>query len=274
MAGPYLLQLNHVSKSFGQVTALDDATLAVATGSIHVLLGEEGAGKTTVVRIAGGAHPVGSYKGTVLFEDKPIAFHGPADSIRAGIGVVLRKPAVFEQLTIAENIMLASWQLGRQRIINPRNTREEAQGLLDRWEIDLDAASPARGLTPVQQRLVMVARALSSAPRLVALDEPMYGIPDARGASRIIYTIRRLQQEHITCLYLARRLNEACQIGDWVTILRDGQVAGTWERAAFDEPGMAQAMQSLRAGDFKHFDDEEQHSEGLFGSFARWFRTG
>jgi ABC-type sugar transport system ATPase subunit len=274
MPGPYLLEVNHLSKSFAQFVALDDVSFAVCPGAIHVLLGEDGAGKTTVMRILGGAHPVGSYGGEVLLDGKPLAFRAPVDAIKAGIGVVLRRPAVFEQLTIGENVMLATWQRGGQRLINPRTTRDAAQALLDHWDIDLDAGEKAHHLSPVQQRLMMVARALSIESRLIALDEPLFGIPDAHGVSRILYIIRRMAQQGITCLYLARRLNEACQIGDRVTVLRDGTVAGAWDRISFDEPAMAQALISQRAGDFKRFDDEAVPDGGLFGTLQRWFRPG
>lgn len=272
MAAPYLLEFDHVSKSYNDVPALEDVSFGVAAGAIHVLLGEDGAGKTSLIRIAGGAHPAGTYTGEVRFAGQPIAFHSPGDAIKAGIGVVLRRPAVFDQLSIAENVMLARWQRGGSHLINPRTTRDDAQKLLLRWEIDLNAAVPARGMPPLEARLVMIARALSCEPRLVAMDEPLWGIAEARDVSKILHVIRRLAQEGITCLYLARRLNEALQIGDRVTILRDGTVAGAWDRMAFDEPAMAQAMTSRRPGDFKRYDDEEGHTSGVFGTFERWFR--
>ncbi len=274
MPAPYLLEFDHVTKTFPNVTALADVSLAVMPGAIHVLLGEDGAGKTTVMRIAGGAHPIGSYSGEVRFDGRPIAFRSPADAIKAGIGIVLRRSAVFDQLSVAENVMLSSWQRGGRRLVNPRATRDEAQALLDHWDIKLEAGAKGAGLTPLQQRLVMIARALSSQPRLVAMDEPFFGLTDAHGVSSIIYITRRLVQEGITCLCLVRRVNDALQIGDRVTILRDGTVAGTWERSDFDEPAMTRAMISQRPGDIRHFDDEEGAQGGIFAAFQRWFRAG
>jgi putative multiple sugar transport system ATP-binding protein len=275
---PDFLEIKHLTKTFHDLAALDDLSLQVARGSIHGVLGEEGAGKSTLLRMLSGTYPVGSYTGEILLEGRALSLHGPADAIHERIGVVQRKPSVFDRLSIAENISIVRWQTQHQILINQQAMRRETQALLERWEIDLDAGAPAGRLSTGQQRLVMIARALFINPRLIVLDEPLFGIAEAAAASRVLYMVRRLAAEGITCVYLARRPSDATQIADRVTVLRDGKAIRTWERADFDEGAMAQVMPSQRPGDIEHIDMDEQPSGGTFGTlqslFNRWMRPG
>jgi len=278
MTEPCLLELNHITRAYPQIVALDDLSLSVERGAIHGILGEDGAGKTTIMRIIGGVYPQSSFTGEIRFRDAVMEMRNAADAIRVGLTIVPRRLAVFEHLSIAENVMLARWQATRQLLISTRGTQVEAQAILDRWAIKLDASVQARGLNPGQQRLVLMARALAVEPQVIVLDEPLYGIGDVSGVSRILHTIRRLAEQRVTTLYLARRVAEVCQIADRVTVLRDGTNVGTWERETFDEAAMASAMVSRRPGDIKHIDDEEGPPSGPFGSlqhlFGNWFRPG
>ena len=279
MNQPCLLEIKHLTKSFPSINALDDLSLQILPGQIHGLLGEDGAGKTTLLRVLGGLHPANSYTGEILMEGQPIHFNSPSDALRQGLGIVTRRLSIFGRLSIGENIMIASWQHKHSFLVNMTATERQAQALLDRWEIDLDASAEAGRLPAAQQRLVMMARALAADPRLVALDEPLHNIGDGQGVSRILRLIRRLTEANITVLYLGRRPNETCQIADRLTVLRDGQAVGTWERMAFDEVALAQIMVSQRPGDMRHIDADEESGEGgalgsLQSAFQRWFRSG
>lgn len=267
MSGEYILEISHLTKSFPKVVALDDVSLQVRPGAIHAVLGEVGAGKTTLMRILGGFYPAGSYEGQILLDGRPLTPRSPGDALRAGVSMVPRRLGLFEHLSIAENIVVGSWQSSHKLLISRGSTEREAREVLARWEIHLDLDQRVSQLTAAQKRLVMIARALCVGPRVIILDEPLYNITIPHAIGQLLLLIRRLAERQITCLYLARRPADAFQIADRVTVLRDGAVVGTWERTDLDEAAIAAAMASQRYGDFDHVDDDDRpDTGGLLGS--------
>ena len=278
-----ILEVNHVSKTYPKtgIVALDDVTLAVRRGEIHGVVGEVGAGKTTLMKLLCGLLPVGSYQGEFLFEGTPLALHSTRDAIRLGIGAVPRRFSVFPRLSVAENIAVGGMQSEHRFFISSSATEREAQAVLDRWGLTLDLNARAGDLTPIQQRLLMIARALSANSKLVVLDEPCYGLKSPQAISQLFHMVRRLAERGITCLYMSRTPSDAFQIADRVTVLRDGMVVGLWERMAFDEAAVARAMASQRDGEPVNRDEDEDRDDGgggIIGSinsfFDRIFRPG
>jgi putative multiple sugar transport system ATP-binding protein len=278
-----ILEMNHVTKTYPKtgIAALDDVTLSVRRGAIHGVVGEVGAGKTTLMKLLCGLLPVGSYQGEFLFEGSPLALHSTRDAIRLGIGAVPRRFSVFPRLSVAENIAVGGMQAEHRFFISKGTTEQEARAVLDRWGLTLDLYAPAGDLTPIQQRLLMIARALSTDSKLIILDEPSYGLKSPQAISQLFHMVRRLAERGITCLYMARTPSDAFQIADRVTVLRDGMVAGQWERMAFDEAAVSQAMASQRDGEPVNRDEDEDKEDGaggIMGSlnsfFDRMFRPG
>lgn len=269
MSTPPLLELHHITKVFPNVAALDDLSLDIGAGEIHALLGELGAGKTTLLRILAGVHPDGSFEGEIMLEGKVLHLQNPADAIRAGISVVPRRLGLFEQLSVAENIVMGRWEQQNRFFIRGGEMQKQAQAALDMLHLRLPLDVKVGQLNPTQQRLLMIARAVSAHPRLVVLDEPTTNLTTPEAVSQLVHTVRRLAPLDIACLYLTRRLNDALQIGDRVTILRDGQTAGTYDREHFDEPEMARAMVTQRLGDIEHVDVDEK-GDGVGGLTGLW----
>jgi putative multiple sugar transport system ATP-binding protein len=269
-----ILEVNHVTKTYPKtdIVALDDVTLAVRRGEIHGVVGEVGAGKTTLMKILGGLYPAGSYEGEILFEGNPLVARSTGDAIRRGIGVVPRPLSIFPRLSVAENIVMGGWQAEKRFFISKQTTERDAEAVMSRWGINFGGAIQASELSPTQQRLLMILRVLAAEPKLIVLDEVTHGIKSPQGLSQLILMVRRLAEHEVTCLYLARRPSDAFLLADRVTVLRDGVVAGQWERADFDEPTVSQAMASQRDGEPTEYDDrDESGSGGLMGSLNSFF---
>lgn len=266
-----LLELEHVTLSYGAVVALNDVTFSVASGAVHGVLGEDGAGKTTLMKILGGYLPNKEYSGVVRLAGQPLALSSIKDGLRHGVALVPRLLAVFDHMSVAENATMARSESQRRFSISRRQMDGQAAEILRRWEISIPLGAQVRELTPLQRRQLMIANALGVEPALVVLDEPLAGMPDGRAISGVVRLIRRMAERGVTCLCLARRPVDATLLADHVTVLRDGAVAGQWQREEFDEPTLAAAMASQRA-----YDPEARARHDDFGQrtgmFDRWFK--
>jgi ABC-type sugar transport system ATPase subunit len=267
MDTPNILEFVHLTKALPKAVALEDMSFQVAAGSIHGVVGDNGSGRHTLMKILAGLYPAETYEGQVLFEGQPLLLKEPREAIRAGIGVVPRKGGVFDSLSVAENVMVASWQVRRNFLVIRGQIEQQAAAVMDKWDIKIDPHMPAGGLTAAQKREVMILRALCIDPRLVVLEEPLADLSSVQAVSQIIWLIRRMVERGLTILYMARRPSNAIQVADRVTVLRDGRVAGNWERATFDETAMLTASLSRRMGELGDFEGElTEEPRGWLGS--------
>jgi ABC-type sugar transport system ATPase subunit len=176
---------------------------------------------------------------------------------------------------VAENIAVGGMQAEHRFFVSSSATEREAQAVLDRWGLTLDIDARAGDLTPIQQRLLMIARALSTNSKLIVMDEPSYSLKSPQAISQLFHMVRRLAERGITCIYMARTPSDAFQLADRVTVLRDGAVNGQWERMAFDEAAVAKAMASLRDGEpvGRDEDEDDAKSGGILGSLNSFFEN-
>ncbi len=269
-----LLEIEHVTMAYGATVALNDVTFSVAAGEVHGVLGEDGAGKTTLMKILGGYLPSGEYSGAVRLAGQPLALDSIKDGLRRGVALVPRLLAVFDHMSVAENATMARSETQRRFSLSRRNVDKQAEEVLRHWEIPIRLGDQVRDLSPLQRRQLMIANALGVEPVLVVLDEPLAGMPDGRSISGVVRLIRRMSERGITCLCLARRPVDATLVADHITVLRDGALAGQWRREDFDEPTLALAMASQRAYDpearARHGDFGER--SGLLDQFRWWIR--
>jgi len=202
-----------------------------------------------------------------VYAGQPLLLKEPRDALRARIGVVPRKGGVFDSLSTAENIMVTSWQVRRRFLVIRGQIEGQAAAVMEKWGIDIDPQAPAGTLTPAQKREVMILRALCIDPQLVVLEEPLADLSSVQSVSQILWLIRRMVERGLTVLYMARRPSNAIQLADRITVLRDGQVAGDWQRADFDESAILTATLSRREGDFGDFEGElTEEPRGFLGS--------
>ncbi|HEY1375369.1 MAG TPA: sugar ABC transporter ATP-binding protein, partial [Gemmataceae bacterium] len=221
---PPLLRLTDVSKSFGGVRALRGVSFDLCAGEVHALVGENGAGKSTLVKIVTGAHRPDA--GTVEIAGRPVPENDPVRAKALGVAAVYQQPALFPDLSVAENVALALEPPGRWRRVRWADRRRRAADLLARVGAAIDPAAEARRLTMPQQQLVEIAKAVGAGARVVILDEPTASLTE-REVENLFRVIRDLTARGAGVVYVSHRLDELPRIADRVTALRDGQLVGT-----------------------------------------------
>jgi rhamnose transport system ATP-binding protein len=216
-----IIALRDASKSYGAVRAVRDATIALRPGEVRALVGENGAGKSTMVRLLAGVTRPDT--GSVFVDGEPADFHGPADARDAGIAVIYQEPTVFPDLSVAENVMMGRQPLSGARRIDRRALHDQVQRLLDRLGVRLDADRPVRGLSIADQQIVEIAKALSFDARVLIMDEPTAALSGPE-VERLFAVVRALQEAGAAVLFISHRLDEVFAICDTVTVMRDGAV--------------------------------------------------
>jgi rhamnose transport system ATP-binding protein len=219
-----LLQLEGISKAFGAVQALKGVSFELAAGEVHALVGENGAGKSTLIKIVTGAHAPD--EGTVAVQGRLIEANDPVRARALGIAAIYQQPALFPDLTVAENIALGLEPPGAWRRVRWAERRARARRLLDRIKANIDPDVDVRRLTMPEQQLVEIARALGADARILILDEPTASLSDTEVAN-LFRVIGELKSHGVGMIYISHRLEELPQIADRVTALRDGVLAGT-----------------------------------------------
>ncbi len=219
-----LLQLTNITKSFAGVHALKGVSFDLRPGEVHALVGENGAGKSTLIKIITGAHQVDS--GEMEIAGEVIANNGPKRAKALGVGVIYQQPALFPDLTVAENIALGLEKPGGWRPVRWGERRRRAKELLQTIGATFDPDTEVRHLTMPEQQLVEIARALGAKARILIMDEPTASLSE-REVENLFRVIRELRTAGVGIIYISHRLEELPQIADRVTALRDGTLVGT-----------------------------------------------
>jgi rhamnose transport system ATP-binding protein len=215
-----LLILEHATKSFGSVRALEDAAIELHAGEAHGLVGENGAGKSTLVKLLAGVYRPDA--GWLLLDGEELRLSGPADARAAGIAVIYQEPTLFPDLSVAENIFMGRQPLARGRRIDARELRRRVEGLMERLGVPLDPSRPARGLSIADQQIVEIAKALSFQARVIVMDEPTAALSGAEVA-RLFSVVRALREQGAAVLFVSHRLDEVFTLCQRVTVMRDGR---------------------------------------------------
>ena len=223
-----LLDATGVHKRFGGVHALRGVSLGVRAGEVHALVGENGAGKSTMINILAGA--VQRDAGHVVFAGREVDFHSPAESQAAGIAVIHQELATLPALTVAENLLIGHLPTRAGWLDRPGMLRE-ARRMLDRVGLAVDPRSPIRELSLSQQQLVEIARALSTSARLLVMDEPSSSLTEHE-TRRLLDLVRQLRAEGVAILYVSHRMAEVFAIADRITVYRDGTDVVTYDASA------------------------------------------
>jgi ribose transport system ATP-binding protein len=219
-----MLELRHISKSFPAVRALDDVSLEFRAGEIHGLIGENGAGKSTAIKILSGLHqPDG---GEIRFNGAPITLRDYRDSVAQGIGIVNQEIAVIPDASVAENIMIDKLITRRFGVIDWPATHREARRHLARVGLDVPPDRLVRGLSAAQKQLIQIAKALSADVKVLLLDEPTSSLTEHE-ARRLFALLRELRAKGVALIFVSHKLDEVFALCDCVSVLRDGKFIGT-----------------------------------------------
>lgn len=219
----------NVSKTYGGVVALDDVSLGLRPGEVRGLVGANGAGKSTLVKVLTGV--VAPDAGRVLVDGAELPLGRPKESLAAGIAAVPQELTVAATMSVAENVLLGNEPRGALRLLAPRELRARAQEALGTLAVDVPIDAPVGRLPLIEQRLVMIARALSRRARLVIFDEPTATV-SPREARLLLGVVRGLAERGVSVLYVSHRLDEVEEVCDSVTVLRDGRVVDEVTRAS------------------------------------------
>jgi len=237
-AGP-VLALRHAAKAFGAVQALVDGSIELYPGEAHALVGENGAGKSTMVKILAGVHQPDA--GELLVDGAPVTLHGPAAAQAAGIAVIYQEPTLFPDLTVAENMFIRRQPLRSGRRIDGRAMRAAAAAIFARLGVPLDPARIARGLSIADQQVVEIGKALSLDARVIVMDEPTAALSAAE-VDRLFAVIRALREHGAAVLFISHRLEEIFATCQRVTVMRDGRQVLSREVAGLAAADLVRAM--------------------------------
>lgn len=219
MSTPPSVELVGITKRFGPVEVLSDIDLALHGGRVHSLAGENGAGKSTIVKILAGIHTPDA--GQILIDGAVAEIRGPLDAKKYGIAVVHQHPALFRDLSAAENIFIGRQPLKWGRV-DWAVMEAEARNLLAELTVDMDVRLPVKMLTIAERQSIEIAKALSLEARILVLDEPTSAI-SGHELERLHEIVERLKAKNVSILFVSHFVDEILGWGDELTVLRSGK---------------------------------------------------
>jgi ribose transport system ATP-binding protein len=228
-----------IGKQFPGVRALDGVDFTVRPGEVQVLVGENGAGKSTLVKILSGVYA--DYEGEVLMEGRPLHLRSPRDAQHHGIAIIHQDLQQVGELTVFENLFLGREYQGRFGGLDRGRMRAEAIRWLGDLGLTIDVNRPIKRLRVAERQLLEIAKALSLRARILIMDEPTSALNPAEVA-RLFQVIRRLRENGVGIIYISHRLDEIFQIGDRITVLRDGRLVDSQPAAALDRGAVIRLM--------------------------------
>lgn len=237
-----ILSLRRICKRYPGVVALDEVDFDLRDGEVHCLVGENGAGKSTLVKVMAGAERPD--RGEIWMNGIRKDFTHPAEAIAAGIGVIYQDFKLVPALSVAENILLGHqpkrWA-DKSPFIDWKKLRAEAAGLLAQIGVELPLQQPVARLSVAQRQMVEIAKALHHRARIIAMDEPSATLSD-KELDHLFALIRRLTADGVGVIYISHRLKEIFEIGDRLTVLRDGKWVTTTEVSGVTRQQLVQWM--------------------------------
>ncbi len=223
----YILEMNHITKEFSGVKALDDVNLKVKRGEIHALCGENGAGKSTLMNVLSGIYPFGTYTGDIMYNGELVKNHNIKDSEKKGIVIIHQELALSPYLSVAENVFMGNEQTSMKGVINWTETKSRAKEMLEKVGLgNENIEAPINSLGVGKQQLIEIAKALAKKVDLLILDEPTAALNDEESA-QLLEIMLKLKEQGITCIIISHKLNEISYVADAITVIRDGHTIET-----------------------------------------------
>jgi general nucleoside transport system ATP-binding protein len=233
-----MLELRNITKRFGSVLANDRVSIVVRTGSIHAIVGENGAGKSTAMRIAYGFYRADD--GEILVDGKPRSLRSPHDAIALGIGMVHQHFMLVETMTVADNIVLGA-EPGSSLALDLQGAETRIRGLSEEFRLAIDPRATIEDLSVGQQQRVELLKALYREARILILDEPT-AVLTPQEVDEFFQILRRMREQGKTVIIITHKLEEVLAISDEVTVMRDGRVVGRRLTAETNAAELARLM--------------------------------
>jgi ribose transport system ATP-binding protein len=219
-----LLRMENITKSFSGIRVLDDVHFDLNPGEIHVLAGENGAGKTTLMKILAGVHT--DYDGEIYLSGTPMDFKSTHDAAERGISAIHQEMSLINPMNVVDNIFLGREKVHANIWMDHRSQKEIARQLLNQLEIDIDLSMPVEEYPLSVRQMIEIAKALVYEAQIIIMDEPTSALNDLE-VRRLFDIVRDLKQKRYGIIYISHRLEEIYEIGDRISVLRDGKFVGT-----------------------------------------------
>ncbi len=220
----YVLELKGITKIFPGVKALNQVQFQLKPGEVHALMGENGAGKSTFIKVITGVHK--AEEGEMYLEGKKVDFKGPRDAQLAGIAAVYQHPTSYPDLTVTENIFM-NHEIKKHGIIQWKEMNAEAKRLLAQLDADFKPTAEMGALSVAQQQMVEIAKALSMNAKIVILDEPTAALT-ANESEKLYRVVDKLKEDGVSIIFISHRFEDMYRLASRVTVFRDSQYIGTY----------------------------------------------
>ena len=240
-----LLKAEHIKISFGNVHALRDVSLEILPGEIHCLAGENGCGKSTIIKIISGVYQRDG--GTIEFNGQKIDKISPIDAINLGIQVIYQDFALFPNLTVAENLALNTELASRKKTVSWKNVRKIAEEAVSKINFQVELDEKVEKLTVAQKQMVAISRALMSNAKLIIMDEPTKGVDV--GAKAEIYAIMGdLAKKGYAIILISSEMPEILGMSDRIIVMCNGRKTGELNRGEATQEGILELSMEKSTG--------------------------
>ncbi len=234
----YILELKGITKIFPGVKALNNVQFQLKKGEIHALMGENGAGKSTFIKVITGVHK--AEEGEMYLNGEKVDFKGPRDAQAAGIAAVYQHPTSYPDLTVTENIFM-NHEIKKHGIIQWREMNKKAQVFLDELDADFKSTAEMGTLSVAQQQMVEIAKAISTGAQIIILDEPTAALT-ANEAEKLYEIVEGLRDKGVSVIFISHRFEDMYRLASRVTVFRDSQYIGTYDVDKITNADLIKAM--------------------------------
>ncbi len=239
MRDDYILELKDVVKTFGGVTALNHVQFQLRRGEVHALMGENGAGKSTFIKVITGVHRPDS--GIMLLEGEHVSFKSTVESQKAGIAAIYQHVTSFPDLSVTENIYMGQEITTKLGTYNWRQMRKRAKHYLSQLNPDIDVTKPMRTLSVAQQQMVEIAIALSRDARILIMDEPTASLTKHE-CEELYKIVDKLRDNGVSIIFITHKFEDMYRLATKVTVFRDANYIGSWDVDKISNAKLISAM--------------------------------
>lgn len=233
-----ILEMKNITKIFPGVKALNGVHFNLKKGEIHALMGENGAGKSTFIKVITGVHQAD--EGEIFLDGKKVHFNGPADARKAGISAIYQHVTSYPQLTVTENIFMGH-EIVRHGILQWKQMNETARKLLEILDADFKPTTVMGSLSVAGQQMVEIAKALSEDARILIMDEPTAALTKAE-SEKLYSIVEKMRDDGVSILLISHRFEDMYRLASRVTVFRDAEYIGTYKVDEISNSDLIRAM--------------------------------